>query len=183
MKLEAALSRLRQRIIAELYVKQWHEVWFFPEKDGVRGWRGTGPIMFIGLNPSTGRFPSKADQVFYKCLDRNGLGNSHITDVFKVRATSREMRDNLSNKGLVRLHQKYLLKEIHLLNPHLLVALGHKTLSILKVWIPKGYQPRLIGIHHYSWAKRYRREKVFWKDMADIRRDFQEIGRETFTIA
>jgi len=174
MKQTSALNQLRQRIIEELYAKQWREVWFFPEKDGIKGWRGTDPIMFIGLNPSTGRFPSKADHMFYQCLARNGFCNSHITDVFKVRSTPEDMRDNLSNKGLVRLHQRYLLEEIDLLNPHLLVALGYKTLNILKEWIPERFQTRLIRIRHYSWAKRYRKENVFSQDMAKVRRHFKK---------
>jgi hypothetical protein len=54
------LARLRARIVREVYLAEWRDVWFFPAFEGVRGWQGTQDIMFVGLNPSTGRFPDSA---------------------------------------------------------------------------------------------------------------------------
>jgi len=53
------LEALRARIVRELYLDEWRDVWFFPRFDGVDGWRGTERVMFVGLAPSTGHFPTE----------------------------------------------------------------------------------------------------------------------------
>ena len=162
------LDQLRQEIISELCVRRWHDVWFFPPREGINGWRGTDPVMFIGPNPSRGHFPSHADLFFYGQLKQNGFSNAHLTDLFKICATSEEMRRHLADRALVRLHQTYLSKEIEILDPRLLVALSDETLKTLQCWLPKSLHTRLIKIRHYSWANRYNRREEFSKDMAEV---------------
>ena len=47
------LSKLRQKIIDEFYIKRWREVWFFPRYKDVKGaekvmgYLGTDPIVFL----------------------------------------------------------------------------------------------------------------------------------------
>ncbi len=169
-----ALLELRRAIIEELYIERWREVWFFPEYDGVKGWSGIEPIMFVGLNPSTGRFPSKADRLFYRALKRNGLADAHITDLLKIRADAASVRDVFRNTELIRTHKEWLMREVNLLQPRLIVALGHRTLMELKEWLPQRWRSRIAKIHHYSWAKRWRGEKVFGEDMASIRTRYRD---------
>ncbi len=71
------LERLRERIVRELYLRRWREVWFFPPYDGVEGWCGTKPVFFVGLNPSTSGFPNEADRHFYGLLREHGLGRQY----------------------------------------------------------------------------------------------------------
>jgi hypothetical protein len=181
MNKKAALNRLRRKIIEELYVKKWHEVWFFPNfprKYGVSGWEGTDPIIFIGLNPSTGHFPSRADCLFYGYLGRKKLRfhHAHITDLYKIRASASGITDDMRNGNFSeRLNRKYLLKEIDILKPRLVVALGKRAFEILKKWIPKHPQWSLDRIRHYSWAKRYGHDGELLDDMMRIRRLYDSI--------
>lgn len=166
-----SLARLRARIIDELFVQGWREVWFFPSWDGVKGWQGTDRIMFVGLNPSGGgHFPSRADRGFYNQLRSRGFTNAHLTDVVKVKATGREVSAVLQNKALMHLNRRYICEEVEILRPHLVVALGRKTHSLLRQWLPEVPGERVILLHHYSWAYRYRHERRFAQEMGKIRR-------------
>jgi hypothetical protein len=167
--MKARLDQLRKEIISELCVKRWHDVWFFPAREDVNGWRGTGPVMFIGPNPSRGHFPSHADLFFYEQLRHNGFSNAHLTDVFKICATSEEMKHHRADRSLVRLHQSYLSKEIEIIDPSLLVAMTDETLKTLRGWLPSSLHTRLTKIHHYSWANRYNRREEFSKDIKRVR--------------
>jgi uracil-DNA glycosylase len=164
------LDHLREAIISELCVKRWYDVWFFPKSDGVNGWGGTDQVMFIGLNPSSGRFPSRATDLFYRELKRHGFGNAHLTDVFKIRSTPAELKSIRDNATLVGLHREYLSKEIDILKPDLLVALGDDTFKILQSWLGPIRRPRLVKIHHYSWASRYKKHRILSEDMKGIKR-------------
>jgi hypothetical protein len=167
-----ALARLRQKIIEELFVERWHEVWFFPERDGVKGWRGTAPIMFVGPNPSTGHFGSRADHFFYKNLADNGFQNAHLTDAFKMRATAEEVPINQQDSLLSGLNRGYIQEEVTIIQPRLLVALSENTYDLLSDWLPEMYRERLVRIPHYSWAHRYRKEDRFAQAMNDVRLRF-----------
>jgi hypothetical protein len=164
-----ALSQMRMTIVKELCVKRWLDVWFFPELDGVKGWRGTARIMFVGLNPSMGTFSSKADLMFYDTLRQNGLSEAHITDLYKTRLPGKSVTRSFAIPELEQLHKTWLINEVRLLKPYFIVALGHKTFGILQAWLPEHFHSRMVKIHHYSWAQRYRRNEVFAQDVAKIR--------------
>ena len=143
-------------------------VWFFPEQAGVKGWSGTAPIMFVGLNPSTGAFPSKAVYLLYNSLRKNGLPNAHITDILKIRLDRRLVEEAFANRELVQLHKGWLREEVRILKPNLIVALGKQALVKLKGWLPERCHSKIVMIHHYSWAHRYGKEEVFTRDVAKI---------------
>jgi hypothetical protein len=163
-----SLSQLRKSIIEELCMKQWLDVWFFPELDGVKGWCGTAPILFVGLNPSTGTFPSKPDLMFYDSLRKNDLSDAHITDLYKIRMKGKLVNEILTSPALKELHRAWLKEEVRIVKPHFMVALGHQTFGILKKWLPE-LNSRIVEIHHYSWAQRYGRSEVFADDVTKIR--------------
>ena len=171
------LSQLRRDIVEELCVKQWLDVWFFPERDGVKGWCGAAPIIFVGLNPSMGTFPSKADLMFYKSLLQNGLSDAHISDLYKIRLNGKSVSKSFARPELQQLHRTWLMKEVRHLDPYFIVALGHKTYGILKEWLPKDFHSRIVKIHHYSWAHRYGKNEVFAQDVAKIRDLYLESTR------
>ncbi len=174
------LSQLRRAIIEELCVKQWRDVWFFPERDGVKGWCGVAPIMFVGLNPSMGTFPSKADGfLLYKSLSQNGLSDAHITDLLKIRLNGKSVQESFANPELVQLHKAWLMEEVGLLDPNPIVALGHMTFRYLKAWLPNEFHSRIKEIHHYSWAHRYGKNEVFMHDVAIIRDMYLESKRQS----
>jgi len=168
------LSQLRKTIIEELCVKQWLDVWFFPERDGVKGWCGAARIMFVGLNPSMGTFQSKGDFMFYDSLRQNGLSDAHITDLYKIRLNGKSVSMAFAKPELAQLHKTWLKEEVRLLEPYFIVALGNKTFKILKTWLPEHLHSRIVEIHHYSWANRYQKSEVFAKDVAKIRDKYLE---------
>ena len=136
-KLEA-LSSLRVRIINDLFVEQWRDVWFFPERDGVRGWQGAQDIIFVALNPSYGGgSASKAFNSFYQELRLNGFMNAHLTDISKVRARGKEVKQVLQDAALMDKQKLYLLEEIDIIQPRLLVPMGKRTTEALQQWLPR----------------------------------------------
>src|SRR5574337_1480258 len=86
------LERLRERIVRDVYLNEWREVWFFPQRDGVKGWRGMGRVMVGGPNPSTTYRWTPSIRHFYAVLRRLGLRNAHLTDALKERMTAQEVR-------------------------------------------------------------------------------------------
>ena len=171
-----ALKILRKKIIDELFVDRWHDVWFFPNKDGVKGWQGTAPILFVGLNPSTGpgHFPSPADQIFYSCLAKNGFCNAHITDIYKIRATGQKLPEIQRNNCLLRLNRNYLLDEVNILQPRLVVALGEASHHMLRKWLSGINKEQLLRVPHYSWAYRWGKKARFSKEMNDVRKRYSD---------
>jgi hypothetical protein len=71
-------------------------VWFLEKIDGysrlarVNGFLGTQDIAFIGLNPSTSRFPTNADKYFYSQLLRHGFDDAHLSDLVKIKAENKK---------------------------------------------------------------------------------------------
>jgi hypothetical protein len=120
------LARLRARIVRELYLNEWRDVWFFPAFEGVQGWQGTQDILFVGLNPSLGHFPDSPCRRFYTHLKRQGFAKAHLTDVIKERAAGRTVDTITQDAERIRRHRRYLLAEIAILRPRLIVAMGSR---------------------------------------------------------
>ena len=53
---------------------QFKTAWFYPEYNGVKGYLGTSKLIFAGINPSYGQFPSKPVSFFYDAIAKaNGV--------------------------------------------------------------------------------------------------------------
>lgn len=142
------LADLRRRIIDEMLVERWRDVWFYPVYEGVQGWQGTGDVFFVGLNPSTGRFPSKADGFLYSRLKENRLADAHLTDVLKLRAAGKAISSLLADPELIALHKRYLAEEVEILRPRRVVGMGGCAFAILREWFEG--DPRVCQMPHYS---------------------------------
>ena len=107
-----------------LRIREWcHEgVWFFPPCGKVKGFFGTGPIMFVCQRPSTrgGKIPSTLDLRFYKLLEKYGLENAHLTDLVKCRGLAGKISEEKIDNCF-----PYLEEEIEILKPKLIVAVGN----------------------------------------------------------
>jgi uracil-DNA glycosylase len=171
------LARLRARIVRDLYLAEWCEVWFFPRLAAVQGWQGTLDIMFIGLNPSLGHFPSAGDQLLYRHLARNGFARAHLTDVIKERAAGLAVSRIERDAERMRRYRRYLLAEIAIIRPRLIVAMGDRARDILtKCWLRS--DPRLRHLPHY--AARFptpATRRRFGAELARIRRDYVRASR------
>ena len=172
----AALAELKARITQDLD-HRGQEAWFFLFWDGVRGWEGTDPVFFVGLNPSEGRrtpFPSKADQLFYRSLAAHGFADAHLTDVVKAKATNKHAPAMLRDQDLMALHRAWFLEEVRIIQPRLVVALTRKVESLLRDWIP-GIP--LAYVPHYAWAKRWGKEARFADAVAALAADLVGVTR------
>src|SRR5262245_22504953 len=91
MDLEATLIELRDRITA------YDLGWVFPSESRVRGFMGLGPVFLVGDQPSESEWsethPNR--RLFYDTVADLGLGSAHLTDVYKRRGRSNELRKGL----------------------------------------------------------------------------------------
>lgn len=169
------LAGLRARIVKELYLSEWREVWFFPPCEGVEGWRGTQRIMFVGLNPSTGRFPTDADRILYARLKANGFARAHLTDVIKGRAIGRDVDKIERDAARMERYRRYLRREVDITRPRLIVAMGKRAHPFVTEWL--GSQAPVRRIPHY--AARFpssATRRPFTAKIAGIRREYERIS-------
>ena len=177
------LDDLRARIVRELYLDEWRDVWFFPPFDGVAGWRGTQRVMFVGLAPSTGYFPTEADRSsnparrLYAQLKRNGFGRAHLTDVIKERAVGRDVGEIERDKARMERYRRYFRREIEIVQPRLIVAMGHRTDRILRGWRGRlGTEAPVLRIPHYSARfSSAATRRCFTAKVTEIRRRYERI--------
>jgi hypothetical protein len=145
---------------------------FFPEHNNVKGFMGTGDIFFVGQKPSTGKFPTNKDKLFYRLLGKYGFANAHITDLIKTRGktVAQMAKDELESNWSV------FKKEIKILKPILIVAIGNDVYDNLKSLIKKSI---LIKIMHYSYRYGKKTNIKLWleKDINNAR-DKYDIFKE-----
>ena len=175
---EEKLKKLKEEIIAEYDDK----VWFFPEYEGVKGFFGTQDIIFLCLNPSSGKFPSRYDKVFYEQLKNNNFENAHITDLIKTRATNKEMqelsKDKVALKQVLDQQIGFLLKEIEILNAKFIVTVGDLCRKIVEKHAPfKDLNIELMHIRHYSSIRYPKNKPLFIQDMKDIRERYNIVNQ------
>lgn len=123
--------------------------WVFPTKGTVKGFMGTGAIMFVAERPSTGHFPSRADGLLYSLLEKYGVSDSHLTDVIKSRGKVGEpYPDDIA------LHRRVFDREIEIVCPRLIVAFGQKVSDLLQFSLA-GSRTTIRQVWHYSYAQRW----------------------------
>jgi hypothetical protein len=106
--------------------------WFFPKESSVQGFLGTGKIFIVGDQPSTDRWevdhPHR--RAFYDLLVAENAGDCHLTDFYKRRGLSGELRKNGKPKDFDK-HLKIFLMEVELLRPSTVLALGWDAYHLL----------------------------------------------------
>ncbi len=157
------LMQLKEEIL-EYAKKTKLEAWFYPEYQGVKGFFGTQKIILLGLNPSSGTFPSKKDKMLYNLLIEKKLKNVHITDLIKVRAKNKEVPDILKNKDLIMEQIYFLQKEIAILNPKIIIPMGVKCEELLKENFPD-LNCKIERIKHYGY--RYQNQEDVFKEISE----------------
>jgi hypothetical protein len=172
-----ALKRIRGDVIDKIYKERWEEVWFFPEykQVGVKGFLGTDPIFFLSINPSFGTFPSVPVEFYYRNLERQGFGNAHLTDFFKVKCKNKNSKELRRNEGLVKESMQTLRKEIKALSPKLIVGVG---ISYRKFYrqILGGYDIPLRLIPHYAQQfNNGEKKKRFRRKLREIRKFYNTL--------
>lgn len=165
------LDKLRKKVINDLYIKKWIEVWFFPEYNKVKGFLGTQNIMFVGLNPSYSCFPTKVDKFFYEQLKKYGFENAHLTDLIKIRTKNENIHKILGDKQVLMEQIRFLIKEIEIINPKVIIALGKKCYDALRNNLKKK-NIKIIQLIHYS-STRFPKNKIkFFNEIKKIRKKY-----------
>jgi hypothetical protein len=167
------LKKLKE-IIEEDAKQNNQEVWFFPEYKGIKGFLGTQDIILLGLNPSSGTFPSDTDKLLYNLLKQKGFSNIHITDFIKVRAKNEHVTDLFANSNLIKKQTDFFSEEFNIIKPKIIITMGLKCDILLKKYFPKiDCKCKIIKIKHpgFRWQKR---EEVF----AEISKSLEEIKKE-----
>ena len=142
------------------------EAWFYPEYEEVLGFSGTQEIIFLGLNPSSGIFPSKRDKLFYNLLKNKGFEFAHITDFIKIRAENKHITDLVVNLELMKKQTDFFSDELNIIKPKIIITMGSRCDNLLKQYFPKiDKDYNLFQIKHYSY--RYQSEESLFKEISN----------------
>jgi len=160
------LEEIRKMITENVWLFWDTNTWKHEEKKRFKDegllpfeWDGKSRIAFIAENPSEGKMTGNLLN-FKRYLDKNGLSGSFVTDLIKRKGE--QPKDNLfwSTRDA-----EILKKEIDLVKPHFIVAVGRSAEKILR------HEDYDLGvpvekIRHYSRTK---------KD--DVQADIKRIAR------
>lgn len=111
--------------------------WFFPAEPSVQGFLGTGAIFIVGDQPSTDpwEITHPHRRAFYDLLAAEGAGDCHLTDLYKRRGRAGELRNRTPQD--FDEHRKVFLKEVELLRPSTVLALGWDAYHFLLTHTPE----------------------------------------------
>ena len=114
------LKEVRKEIGGKIKKK---ELWLFWDKE--IEWDGKIRVAFIGLNPTEGKRPGNLE-AFKKILDHHGFSGAFVTDLIKIR--NKRPDDNFWNT----IHAEILKKEIEVVKPYFVIAIGKEVESVLR---------------------------------------------------
>ena len=128
--------------------------WRFPTEKVVEGFLGTDPIFIVGDQPSTSQWNvnNRNRRGFYDTLIKIGAANAHLTDLYKRRGSSGELSRRIPDD--LQEHVEFFRKEVDLLNPTRILALGNLAYQFLALLTPE-LIPKLKRVWHFSYAVRY----------------------------
>jgi uracil-DNA glycosylase len=122
--------------------------WRFPteSKIGVGGFMGDGQIFIVGEQPSFSDWDEDHEhrRALYDLLASLEAGSCHLTDLYKRRGSVGEFRNGPLPEDFDE-HLDFFLRELELLEPTLLLAMGGKTHDLLTESLP-GLMKRLPGL-------------------------------------
>ena len=153
-----ALRVLAERIHSQ---KDW---WLFPDQGSIQGFMGTDPVFIVGDQPSKSEWPPEHPnrRAFYGLLQKIGAPNVHLTDLYKKRGECGALRTGLPDD--FEEHVNLFRREIEILQPIRIVALGHLAHQLLMQHVPE-CKPMLRLIWHFSYAVRYGKLSQYEADM------------------
>jgi uracil-DNA glycosylase len=127
--------------------------WTFPPQAPVMGFFGVRPLIVIGDQPSTSPWPKghRSRTLLYETLIKLGVPDAHLTDVIKKRGPGGESRKKLPSDFSV--HLDLLRREIAIIQPSRIVALGECAEQLLRDYLPD-LQDKVRGAKHFAWGAR-----------------------------
>jgi hypothetical protein len=123
--------------------------WLYPSEQHVEGFLGVGPLFIVGDQPSTSawEYEHPHRRAFYDMLAAEGAGTSHLTDIYKRRGPSGELRNRLPQD--FEKHLEIFRAEVRLLNPAKVLTLGWDAYELLLKHTPE-LTGRLIRVWHFG---------------------------------
>lgn len=170
-----------KKIIIEESEKVGKEVWFYPEYRGVKGFVGEQDIFLMGLNPSSGTFPSHKDKLLYNLLREKDLENIHITDLIKTRAKNSGVSKLITNTEFMKQQINFLKNEIDILKPKIIICMGSQSKNLLKYYAPEIFKHcKIVQILHYGFNRFHATSpyKSAEEVMNKISKQLDEINKE-----
>lgn len=157
--MEEELEKLRRGMSSD-----W---WTFPTEGAIRGFMGTGPIFLVGDQPSMDQWPidHPSRRAFYGTLQKVGLSNAHLTDFCKRRGVCSELRNKPLTENELKVHLAVLRKEIEILQPKRIVAVGELAQELLSRHLPE-HKP-IPRMWHFSYVVRSKRLSEYAKNMRE----------------
>jgi uracil-DNA glycosylase len=147
--------------------KDW---WLYPPLGKVRGFLGSGPIMFVGERPSTGHFPSKRDLILYRLLEKNKVFGSHLTDIIKCRG-----KVEAPYPEDLKPDRECFEKELYIIKPKMIVAFGNKVHDLLQFYLA-GRGIKLLRIPHYAVSRwGMKRKRGFEKQLRKVVDEYRSL--------
>jgi len=118
--------------------------WNFPTIGDVKGFFGAEDYIFVATQPHLGEFPkTQNDRRLYVNMKKYGFNNAHLTDVVKCRGRKFKELTKTEVDNCI----KWFDKEVRIVKPKVIIALGKKAFDVL-IAIDR-FKP-LLGLTHYS---------------------------------
>ena len=111
--------------------------WLFPTEKEVQGFFGTAPIVIVGDQPSKSPWNESHPhrRIYYDTLKKVGAANVHLTDLYKRRGESSSLKHLIPDD--FEQHLDFFRREIAILKPTRIVALGQLAYNLLQVNFPE----------------------------------------------
>lgn len=155
------------------HIRSQKEWWFFPSehRSGVRGFMGTGPVFLVGDQPSTSGWPESHPhrRLLYDTVAALGLADVHITDVYKKRGRSSELRKALPPD--FDSHIEFFREEVRLLQPTRVVVMGELPRELVWRHLPE-IRPMIRSVRHFGsivWCPGHKREQWTTDYVSELR--------------
>ena len=131
--------------------------WRFPVQEPVQGFLGTDPIFIVGDQPSMSVWGTlhPCRKAFYETLEALGLANAHLTDLYKKRGQPSELKNGLPRD--FHDHLSFFRREIEILKPARIVALGRLADRLLRQHIADLEPVIRPPVWHFSYVVRANR--------------------------
>lgn len=111
--------------------------WLFPAEKTIQGFLGTDPIIIVGDQPSESQWNESHPhrRIYYDTLKKVGASNAHLTDLYKRRGKPNSLEEKIPDD--FGQHLEFFERELEILKPARVIALGQLAYKLLRVNFPK----------------------------------------------
>lgn len=145
-------------------IQQHRDWWQFPEEGSIKGSLGDSSIVIVGDQPSTSSWPESHPnrRAFYYTIQRVGVADAHLTDLYKRRGLSGQLKAGLPHD--FEFHLSFFRRELEILKPKRVVAVGWLAFNLLFQHVAE-VRPILRRMWHFSYVVRYGRLHLYEANM------------------